>query len=351
MPDCHMGMGMPIGGVIATKDVIIPSAVGVDIGCGMCYIQTNIHISQLSKQALIRIKNMIKDRIPVGFKHRMSLYDKDFLHDSVQKTDPVSHPVIWRNLQSAQFQLGTLGGGNHFIEIQKDENGLIGIMIHSGSRNLGKKVADYHIKIAKELNKKWYSSVPEEYQLPFLHINSNEADSYRNEMNFCVNFAFKNRKIMMDIIKNVITQEILPVEFDEMINITHNYATFENHFNSNVIVHRKGATRARLGEIGIIPGSQGTSSYIVEGLGNPESFYSCSHGAGRKMSRTKAKTELNLEEQKKILDDQNIIHDMITQDSLDEAPGSYKDIDVVMENQKDLVKIIKKLKPVLVVKG
>jgi tRNA-splicing ligase RtcB len=351
MPDCHMGIGMPIGGVIATKNVIIPSAVGVDIGCGMCYIQTNIHIDQLSKTALTRIKNTIKDRIPVGFKRRITPYDKEFLGNTMHETSKISHPVIWNEMQAAQYQLGTLGGGNHFIEIQKDKNGFIGIMIHSGSRNLGKKVADYHIKIAKNLNKQWYSSVPEEYQLPFLPMNSNEAKIYRNEMDFCVEFALKNRKIMMEIIKDIITQEILPVEFDEMINIAHNYAAFENHFNSNVIVHRKGATRARSGEIGIIPGSQGTASYIVEGLGNPESFCSCSHGAGRKMSRTKAKTELNLEEQKKILDDQNIIHDMTTQNSLDEAPGSYKDIDVVMENQKDLVKIIKKLKPVVVVKG
>jgi len=224
-------------------------------------------------------------------------------------------------------------------------------MIHSGSRNLGYKVADYYNKLAIELNEKWHSKVPKEWQLAFLPVDSNEGQAYLKEMQYCVDFAFANRKLMMNRTKYCFDEIISGIEFDHIINIAHNYASLENHFGKNVWVHRKGATLARKGTIGIIPGSQGTHSYIVEGLGNPESFMSCSHGAGRCMSRTQAKKELNLEIEKKKMDDQGIIHGMRNKNDLDESLSAYKDIKTVMKNQEDLVKVLVELKPLGVIKG
>ena len=240
----------------------------------------------------------------------------------------------------------------------------IWIMIHSGSRNLVHKVATHYNKLAKELNKKWQTSVPPSWDLAFLPLDSDEGQEYINEMNYCVEFALANRKLMMEKViesfikvlsdgnnKAGICYAELESFVDDAINIAHNYAVMENHFGKNVMVHRKGATKATVGLKGIVPGSQGTSSYIVEGLGNPESFNSCSHGAGRKMSRSAAKRDLNLEEERKKMSDKGIIHGMRSVGELDEAAGAYKDIDVVMENQKDLVKILVKLEPLAVIKG
>jgi len=223
-------------------------------------------------------------------------------------------------------------------------------MIHSGSRNLGYKVANHYNEIAKKLNKMWYSSVPTEHDLAFLPIETQEAKDYMLEMKTCVDFALENRKRMLKEI-NRIFNKFTQSNFGEIINIAHNYATWENHYKQNVIIHRKGATLASKGTIGIIPGSQGSKSYIVEGLGNPESFNSCSHGAGRKMGRKQAQRELNLEEEISKLDSQGIIHNIKTVEDLDEATGAYKNIDVVMENQKDLVKILVELIPLAVIKG
>jgi len=229
-------------------------------------------------------------------------------------------------------------------------------MIHSGSRNIGFKVAHHYNKLAKELNKKWKSEVPPSWDLAFLPIDGEEGQLYLREMQYCVDFALANRQLMMDRIKDIFYDIAfqdwdinLGRPFDETINIAHNYAKMENHFGKNVMIHRKGATLATEKTVGIIPGSQGTSSYIVQGKGNPDSFNSCSHGAGRKMSRSKAKEELNLEDEQAKL--KGIIHSVRNQQDLDEAPGSYKDIDVVMENQKDLVGILVKLTPLAVIKG
>jgi len=224
-------------------------------------------------------------------------------------------------------------------------------MIHSGSRNLGYKVADYYNKLAIELNEKWHTKVPKKWQLAFLPLDTKEGQMYLAEMNYCVDFAFANRKLMMDRVKECVSEVCVDVEYDEMINIAHNYAKMENHYGKNVIIHRKGATLARKGTIGIIPGSQGSSSYIVEGLGNPESFMSCSHGAGRRMSRTRAKNELDLAAEIKRMDDMGIVHGMRNQNNLDEATGAYKDIESVMLQQADLVKIKVKLQPLAVIKG
>lgn len=354
MPDTHQGFGMPIGGVLATKDVVIPNAVGVDIGCGMCAVQTAL--KEIDTKTLKEIMGEIRKVIPVGFnKHKEAqkgiLTPKLFFEQSQPDT------IFLKEYDNAELSLGTLGGGNHFIEIQKGNDGHIWIMIHSGSRNLGLKVAEHYNKIAIEKNKKWFSNTQKE--LNFLPIDSKEGQDYLREMEYCVEFALANRKLMMDRIKKIFydssAYEWWDINygspFGDMINIAHNYARLENHYGENVWVHRKGATSAREGEIGIIPGSQGTKSYIVEGLGNQESFMSCSHGAGRKMSRTKAIEELDLEKEIKKLDDMGVIHAIRGVKDLDEAPGSYKDIDIVMENQKDLVKVLVELTPLAVIKG
>ena len=347
MPDAHEGYGMPIGGVLATNSVVIPNAVGVDIGCGMCAVKTSLtNIDKLQLQSVIEL---IKQRIPVGFKHQEKRQDdnlmpKGYLIDDMQ--------VIKKEYNSALKQIGTLGGGNHFIEIQKGDDGFIWIMIHSGSRNLGKKVADYYNKIAVKLNEMWFSQVEKAKELAFLPIKTKEAKEYFDEMNYCVEFALSNRRLMMENAKGCFQDSLnLSIEFEPIINIAHNYARWENHFNKDVIVHRKGATSAKVGEIGIIPGSQGTKSYIVEGIGNADSFMSCSHGAGRKMGRKQAQRELNLENEIQAMEKQGIIHNIKSVADLDEASGAYKDIDIVMENQKDLVRILVGLKPLAVVKG
>ena len=346
MPDCHSGYGMPIGGVLATQDVVIPNAVGVDIGCGMCSIKTSINSQELDVATIKTIMGAIRDTIPVGFKHNSKAQDKDLMpEDSNHPT-----PVIDTQYDSALEQLGTLGGGNHFIELQKDSSGFMYIMIHSGSRNLGKKVADYYNKAAVELNEKWYSRVPKSWELAFLPINSEMGQLYLTEMNYCVEFALANRRLMMNKICAIVN-DITGCEFEPMINIAHNYAKMEHHFGKNVMVHRKGATLARPDTIGIIPGSQGTKSYIVRGKGNPDSFESCSHGAGRRMGRKEAERTLNLEDEIRKLDEQGIIHSVRQSSDLDEAAGAYKDISIVMANQSDLVEIITELTPMAVIKG
>jgi len=346
MPDSHQGYGMPIGGVLATKGVVIPNAVGVDIGCGMCAMKTNF--VGIQKQTLHGIVDMIKERIPVGFAHQHEPQDEGYMP---QGFDIDEMFIVKNQYKSALHQIGTLGGGNHFIEIQKDEDGHIWVMIHSGSRNIGLKVASHYNKVAERLNAMWFSEIEKSKELAFLPIQTQEAKDYFSEMNYCIEFALCNRKLMMDRVKDCFISIIPDIKFEPLINIAHNYAKWEHHFNSEVIIHRKGATSARDMEEGIIPGSMGTKSYIVEGLGNPDSFMSCSHGAGRKMGRKQACRELNLEKEMTMLNDQEIIHDIYCNKDLDEAPGAYKDIDVVMDNQKDLVKVLYELKPIAVIKG
>lgn len=358
MPDAHEGYGMPIGGVMATKGVVVPNAVGVDIGCGMRAIPTNIHNSDLSLDTLKKIMGKIRMVIPTGFnKHSDAKQGLIAGMPEISSNKDVPYydvaPVVTDNYNNACKSLGTLGGGNHFIEIQKDEEGFIWIMIHSGSRNLGNQVATHYNKIAIEMNEKYFSIVPKHYKLAFLPTDSDAGQKYLTEMNYCVDYAKANRRVMMERIIDIFATNIplfIPITEDQ-IDISHNYAVMEHHFGQNVLIHRKGATLAVKGKLGIIPGSQGTSSYIVEGKSNPESFNSCSHGSGRVMSRTKARKELNLQEEKKKLDDKNIIHAIRGNKDLDEASGAYKDIDTVMKNQEDLVKIIIKLNPIAVIKG
>jgi len=344
MPDCHFGLGMPIGGVIATKGSIIPSAVGVDIGCGMAAVKTNV--KDISVADLKDIMGYIRKWVPVGFNHQEKTQKWDGF-----ETAPIHIDVIKKNLTSARKQLGTLGGGNHFIEIQKGDDGFVWIMIHSGSRNIGLKIAQEFITKAKAYCMTFDSHCPRE--LSYLTEGSKDFNEYVEAMNWALSFAQANRDLMIRKVKDSMicggTQNV--IRFDETINIHHNYAGFETHFGENVWVHRKGATSAAKDKLGIIPGSQGTGSYIVKGLGNPESFESCSHGAGRKLSRSAAKKELDLDEQQKLMDDQNIVHSIRNVSDLDEAPGAYKDIETVMSNQTDLVEAVVHLTPLAVVKG
>lgn len=346
MPDSHSGYGMPIGGVLATNNTVVPNAVGVDIGCGMCALKTNYE--EITRNDLQKIVDEIKIVVPTGFNWHEQAQDEQLLP---VKSDKKEMPIVNEQYGKALHQVGTLGGGNHFIEIQKGSDGFIWIMIHSGSRNIGKRVADQYNKVAVDLNTKWFSSIPKEWELAFLPIQTDEAHQYFNEMKYCVEFAFANRKLMMENIKKVFAGVLTNVTFGDMINIAHNYAAWENHFNQNVIVHRKGATRAYENEVGIIPGSMGTKSYIVQGLGNPETFKSCSHGAGRTMGRKQAQRTLDLSAEIEIMNSQGIIHGIESIEQLDEAPTAYKDIDVVMSNQNDLVKILVELHPLAVMKG
>lgn len=351
MPDVHQGYGMPIGGIMATKGVIVPNAVGVDIGCGMCVVKTSL--IEIDVTTFKKIVGEIRRVIPLGFnRHKADNSENGRLMPQSEVVGDNKYIVNmeWNN---ALTQIGTLGGGNHFIEIQKGSDGHIWIMIHSGSRNLGFKIANHYNKLAIELNEKWKSSVPKSWELTFLPIDSKEGQNYLKEMNYCVEFALANRNLMMQRVLEsfyeILIKQDKTMSNEPMINIAHNYASLENHFGQNVWVHRKGATKATKGLIGIVPGSQGANSYIVEGLGNPESFMSCSHGAGRKMGRKEARRTLNLEEEQKKME--GVIHGLRNEKNLDEAPGSYKDINKVMANQANLIEIKVELKPLASIKG
>ena len=346
MPDCHQGYGMPIGGVIACEDAIIPNAVGVDIGCGLLAVQTNAPVNMVEMPQIKEIVELVRKTIPVGFKHQshQQRWDGfDFAPDI---------PVIQRELNSAKKQLGTLGGGNHFIEIQKGDDGFIWLMLHSGSRNFGYKIAkEYNAKALKKCER-WYSDIPNK-DLAFLPIDTKEAGEYIAAMAYALDFALENRRQMMNHFMAIV-EKVLGCTFDYPINIHHNFASLENHFGKNVWVHRKGATMAREGQIGIIPGSMGTPSYIVKGLGNPESFMSCSHGAGRRMGRAMASKNLVVDDCNKAME--GIVFGGWGKDrkgriDLGEAPAVYKDVNSVINAELDLVKPIVKLWPLGVVKG
>jgi tRNA-splicing ligase RtcB len=302
----------------------------------------------------------IRKAIPLGFhKHKTPRPEKDMPLQGVIAKE--MFPVVHSEFDNALKSLGTLGGGNHFIEFQRGSDGHIWIMLHSGSRNLGYKVANHYNKVAKDLAKRWHSVVPKEHDLAFLPLDSDSGQDYIKEMQYCVQFAKNNRRTMMfDIIDIMVEhghfkydggEDGLNNTIDSMIDIAHNYAQMENHYGQDVMVHRKGATLAREGVMGIIPGSQGTKSYIVRGLGNPESFNSCSHGAGRVMGRKQAQKELDLEVEIALLEDQDIIHSIRSVNDLDEATGSYKPIEEVMKNQEDLVETLIELQPLAVIKG
>ena len=353
MPDAHKGYGMPIGGVIGTSGVIIPQAVGKDIGCGMRVTQTSLHPDQLGPDMLRRLMGEIRRAIPLGFVHHAKpqpgMPDQLPSEGAHAFWDTGEMCVVEREYASAERQLGTLGGGNHFIEIQKSDTNVY-VMLHSGSRNLGKQVADHYDKVAKKLNERWHVKVLAEHALAFLPMDYPEGWRYQAEMHYCLRFAKASRELMMTRIKDILVAET-GCEAAIDIDVHHNYARMEHHFGRNVMVHRKGATSARLGELGIIPGSQGTASYIVKGLGNPASLESCSHGAGRRMGRKQACRELDLKAEQKRLDDMGVIHSVRNVGDLEEAAGAYKDIDEVMAAQTDLIDVVEKLTPMAVIKA
>ena len=364
MPDTHTGKGMPIGGVIAAKNVLIPNAVGVDIGCGMAWTGTNVKAEELrgiltgNGNLLQGIVGDILRNIPTGFAHhkiQMPSYTLDRAFEEFDKYEEDGE--LLGQLDAGYFQIGTLGGGNHFIELQEDEEGYLSVMIHSGSRHFGKAVCDYFHQKARELNARWYSQVPDEYRLAFLPLDSREGRQYLNWMQLSMDFAMENRAKMMLAVKAILEKWIgkytdLHLAFTEEINCHHNYAALENHYGENVWVHRKGATRAREGELAVIPGAMGSFSYIMRGKGNPESFCSSSHGAGRRYSRKGAMSAFSCEEViKDLREKQVILGKRNKSDVAEESRFAYKDIDEVMKNQSDLVEPVKKLHTVGVVKG
>jgi tRNA-splicing ligase RtcB len=342
MPDSHQGYGMPIGGVLATRGVLVPNAVGVDIGCGMCSLRTSLE--EIETEDLKAILGRIRETVPVGFARHDTPQDEAWMPKRRGNL-----PIVDQEYDKALYQIGTLGGGNHFIEVQKGSDGYIWIMIHSGSRNLGFTVANHYHEVAKELNETSGARVPED--LAHLPETSEAFALYRDEMNYCIEFALANRQLMMERVKEAFVEVLSDVEFSHFINKPHNFAAEEEHFGERVIVHRKGATRARAGEWGMIPGSQGTRSFLVKGKGEAYSFESCSHGAGRVMSRAKARKTLDFKEEVESLKQRGVLHAMRGRKDLDEAPGSYKDIDTVMRNQTDLVDVEIELEPLAVVKG
>lgn len=353
MPDTHQGYGMPIGGVIAAEDVIIPNAVGVDIGCGMAFVETNIHKSQLEYSDYSNLVGQIMRAVPTGFEHHKKPHpcdtmDNDEWARQVRDTNFTELP----NIEEGYFQIGTLGSGNHFIELQEDEAGMLCIMVHSGSRNFGFKVCHYFNKLAKQLSQHWSVEVPPAYDLAFLPVSSPEGQEYIRWMNLALRFARENRQVMLEVVKRELTRRLPSIEFGREVNAHHNYAALENHYDKEVWVHRKGAIRAQAGELGIIPGAMGSYSYIVQGRGNPESFMSCSHGAGRKMSRHEAMRKFSVQETVEDLQAQGVAFGKRNKkDCSDEARWAYKDIDEVIRNELDLVVPIMKLKTLAVVKG
>lgn len=381
MPDAHFGMQMPIGGVVACDNVVVPNFVGVDIGCGMGAIRTSINKDELeSTDVRKNILNSLSRGIPVGFSHNndhrrsqlMDLYTHDYiveLNKNVDQFVEVYNPLVSEDNIFEQFfgQLGTLGGGNHFCEIQYDDSGNVWVMLHSGSRNIGHKIGEYFNKIAEDRNNKWYSV---NNGIPFLPVDSDEGKAYLGWMNFALKFAYMNRMVMLNEVKRNLVHQFPDIEFttdtdfsdakDGMINIHHNFAAIESHMGKNYWIHRKGATRAFEGKTGIIPGSMGTSSYIVKGLANKLSLSSCSHGAGRKMGRMAFCRQMadKHDEIEKSLD--GVVHSKFStikrgkqsgMTDVSEAPAAYKDIEDVMSNQVDLVKPIVKLKPLICLKG
>jgi tRNA-splicing ligase RtcB (3'-phosphate/5'-hydroxy nucleic acid ligase) len=354
MPDVHVGKGATVGSVIPTKHAIIPAAVGVDIGCGMNAIRLNLKASQLPDN-LAPLRHAIERKVPVGFELHKQIKAKA---SSVIPLEKRLQPIIKKHLglvrmlrkfdATWQKQLGTLGGGNHFIELCLDENQDVWIMLHSGSRGLGNVIGTYFIELAKKEAQHRFGHVPDK-DLSYFAEGSNSFDDYVEAVEWAQEYAFENRREMMRLILEAIRPLLPPFQMTkEAINCHHNYVSREHHFGEDLLITRKGAIRAGRDELGIIPGSMGARSYIVKGKANPESFCSCSHGAGRKMSRSKAKL---------LFSQDDLIHQTqgieCRKDSgvIDEIPSAYKDIDQVMANQSDLVEILHTLKQILCIKG
>lgn len=358
MPDVHWGMGATIGSVIPTKKAIIPAAVGVDIGCGMCAIRTSLTADDLP-DSLSDIRTAIERAVPVGFNDFSKSYTKKYTKDSTSNTWKVvfdtqyeqiidKYPTIRSKKTHPSAQLGTLGGGNHFVEVCLDEANRVWVMLHSGSRGIGNRIGHQFISEAKEEMMKLGIGLVDK-NLSYLKEGSTLFDDYVSAVNWAQEYARVNREIMLRTVLNVLRSTFKSFTIDkEAINCHHNYVEKETHFGEEVWVTRKGAVRAQIGDLGIIPGSMGARSFIVVGKGNAESFNSCSHGAGRTMSRSEAKRTFTIEDHVKATEGVECRKDIGV---IDETPAAYKDIDAVMAAQKDLVDIKYILKQILCVKG
>lgn len=354
MPDVHLGKGATVGSVIPTKNAIIPAAVGVDIGCGMNAIRLSLKAHQLPDN-LSALRNAIERKVPVGFEQHKQVKAKASTLSPLDKrlkqiTD--KHPALRRMLRQFdatwQKQLGTLGGGNHFIELCIDENNDVWVMLHSGSRGLGNVIGTYFIERAKKEAQSRFGHVPDK-DLSYFAEGSANFDDYVEAVAWAQDYAYDNRREMMRLILEAMRPLLPSFQMTkEAINCHHNYVEKEHHFGEDVYVTRKGAIRAGLDEYGIIPGSMGAKSYIVKGKGNPDSFCSCSHGAGRKMSRSKAKLLFN---QQDLIAQTQGIECRKDKGVVDEIPSAYKDIDEVMANQSDLIEVVHTLKQVMCIKG
>lgn len=349
MPDVHMGIGASVGTVIATDKAIIPAAVGVDIGCGMNAVRLSLKASDLP-DSLADIRHQIERDVPLGtggaHQPERTLGMPMSLRNRLAAI-ATKHSALVKN--KADFQVGTLGSGNHFIELCIDENQDVWIMLHSGSRGIGNLIGRYFIEKAKRRMEQYFINLPDG-DLAYFPEATDDFNDYVEAVQFAQDYALENRRVMMEAVIAALHRHI-PIEFaitQEAINCHHNYVAQENHFGRNLWVTRKGAIRARLGDLGIIPGSMGQRSYIVRGKGELQSYCSCSHGAGRKMSRNEARRVFTVED----LALQTAGVECRKDDAvLDEIPGSYKDIDAVMANQSDLVEVVHVLKQVLCVKG
>lgn len=341
MPDTHVGYGMPIGGVLATTGTVIPNAVGVDIGCGMRLWQTGVTVDEFMP-VRDKVLNYIQRNVPTGFGRHKTPREIPEMPDVA--------PLLAQH-DIAAVSIGTLGGGNHFIEAQRDGDGNVWVMLHSGSRNVGKTMCDHYNRIACDLNTRWHSQVPDEWQLAFLPLDTAEGQEYLTVMNYCLDYAKANRAAMQAAVVEAFTA-FLPsaVEGSIAFDIHHNYAAMEHHYGKNVMVHRKGAVKAR-GPV-IIPGSMGSASYFCTGLDNPEAFGSCSHGAGRAMGRKQAQREISVESVVLEMREADIaLYKQNKSDVAEECRAAYKDIEDVMAHQSDLVQPDVRLTPLGVVKG
>ena len=346
MPDAHLGIGSMVGSVVATKEAVIPATVGVDIGCGMMAVKTPFKSGILDGK-LKELRHEIERAIPVGFNaHKES--DNDAARWNSWETFEDLHKGVQDRKVKAMKQLGTLGGGNHFIEICLDTEDNVWLMLHSGSRNIGKEIAERHIATAKTLHR--LNELPDP-NLAYFIQGTDEFKNYWHDLDWAQSYALMNREVMMKrLLKsfNRMFNKDKAFRPEIAVNCHHNYVALEEHFGENVFITRKGAINAEVGRYGIIPGSMGAKSFIIKGLGNPQSYNSCSHGAGRKMSRTAAKKRFTREDLERMTRGVECRKDSGV---IDEIPGAYKDIDQVMRNQSDLVEIVAELKQVVCVKG
>ncbi len=354
MPDVHAGIGATVGSVIPTRRAIIPAAVGVDIGCGMNAVRLSLSAGQLP-DSLARVRTAIERAVPVGFdEHGESDARRDACAPLKRRLEGVvrKHPKIAKMQRDHEKkwvrQMGSLGGGNHFIELCLDESEHLWVMLHSGSRGIGNCIGQYFIAQAREAMMKTDVHLPDR-DLAWLAEGSKPFDDYVEAVGWAQDYAFANRSEMLELILETLRRHLPAFEVTgEAINCHHNYVQEEEHFGERVYVTRKGAISAREGELGIIPGSMGARSYIVRGKGNPESFFSCAHGAGRRMSRSEAKRRFSRAD---LVEQTQGVECRKDKGVVDEIPGAYKDIDRVMADQTDLVDVVHTLKQVVCIKG